>query len=96
MNIEDVKKLAMLARVDMGEEEMAGIAKDFDSILAYVGQVQQAVKTDVVEDKKPEDYRLHNIMREDVVTNNRGEYTDKILEEMPDTEAGFLKVKQIL
>ena len=96
IQLSDIKKLALLARLDMSEEEMAGIAKDFDSILAYVGQVQQAVKTDTTEDKKPEDYRLHNIMREDVATNSRGEYTDKILEEMPETEAGFLKVKQIL
>lgn len=96
MQIKDIKKLANLARIDMSEEEMKGITKNFDSILAYVGQVQNlSAKQDLV-DKKPEDYFLYNIMREDIVTNNRGEYTDRIIAEMPDTQDGFLKVKQIL
>lgn len=98
MKIEDIKKLADLARIDVSEEEMATIAKDFDPILAYVGQVQEALK--IVGqgngDKKSEDYFLHNVMREDVVTNKRAEYTDKILADAPDTEGGYLKVKQIL
>ena len=98
MKLEDVKKLADLARIDMSDEEMAIIAKDFDPILAYVGQVQEALKLseNISDGKKPEDHFLYNIMREDVVTNNGGEYTEKILADAPDTENGFLKVKQIL
>ena len=98
MKIEDVKKLADLARIDVSEDEMATIAKDFDPILAYVGQVQEALKIAEHElsEKKSEDYFLHNIMREDEVTNKRAEYTEKILADAPDTEGGYLKVKQIL
>ncbi|MFA6515404.1 MAG: Asp-tRNA(Asn)/Glu-tRNA(Gln) amidotransferase subunit GatC [Candidatus Paceibacterota bacterium] len=98
MRLEDIKKLADLARIDMSEDEMKEIAKDFDPILAYVGQVQEALKIseNISKDKIPDDYFLHNIMREDVVTNKRGEYTDKIINEMPDTQNGYLKVKQIL
>ena len=101
MQIEDIKKLADLARIDMSDEEMIEIAKDFDGILAYVGQVKEASKListrqGLAEEKNPEDYFLHNIMREDEVTNNRGEYTDKIFKNAPDTENGFLKVKQIM
>jgi len=98
MKIEDIKKLADLARIDMSEEEMIEVAKSFDSILAYVGQVQEVskVKNIELESKNSENYFLHNVMRDDVVTNNRGEYKDKIMAEMPDTQDGFLKVKQIL
>ena len=102
MRLEDVKKLADLARIDMEESEMIEISKDFDPILAYVGQIKEASKLlssqDLIEEenKIPEDYFLHNIMREDEVTNERGEYTAKILENAPDTENGYLKVKQIL
>ena len=98
MQLEDIKKLAVLARIDMSDEEMVKIAKDFDPILAYVGQVQEALKLSegISLDKKPENYFLHNVMREDIITNNRGEYTEKIIAEMPDTQDGFLKVKQIL
>jgi len=98
MQLEEIKKLADLARIDMSEEEMKEIAKDFDSILAYVGQVQEVSSRTVLEEesKKSEDYFLHNVMREDIVTNKKGEYTEKILANAPDTQDGFLKVKQIL
>jgi len=103
MQLEEIKKLANLARIDMSEEEMKEIAKDFDSILAYVGQVKEAKSIsarqdldEVSDEKKPEDYFLHNVMREDVVTNKSGEYTEKILKDATDTQDGFLKVKQIL
>ena len=100
MQLADVKKLADLARIDMEEKEMEEIAKDFDAILAYVGQIKEASKLIPGEQdismKKPEDYFLHNIMREDVAVNSRGEYTERIISEMPDTQDGYLKVKQIL
>ncbi|MFA5773745.1 MAG: Asp-tRNA(Asn)/Glu-tRNA(Gln) amidotransferase subunit GatC [Candidatus Paceibacterota bacterium] len=96
MQLEEIKKLANLARIDMSEEEMKEIAKDFDSILAYVRQVQEvSVKQDLAE-KKSEDYFLYNVMRDDVITNKRGEYRDLIMAEMPDVQDGYLKVKQIL
>lgn len=98
MQLEEIKKLADLARIDMDESEMQEIAKSFDSILAYVGQVQEVAKIKNMESesKKPEDYFLHNVTRDDEVTNKRGEYTDKIITLMPDTQDGYLKVKQIL
>jgi aspartyl/glutamyl-tRNA(Asn/Gln) amidotransferase C subunit len=67
------------------------MANEFDPILAYVGQVGEVKQTEA----KP-DYLLQTIMREDIVTNPAGEYTDKIIEQMPDSQDGFLKVKQIL
>ncbi|HLP86796.1 MAG TPA: Asp-tRNA(Asn)/Glu-tRNA(Gln) amidotransferase subunit GatC [Candidatus Paceibacterota bacterium] len=98
MKVEDVKKLADLARIEMSEDEMATIAKDFDHILAYVGQVQEALKLNenTFIDKKSEGDMMHNVMREDIAVNKPGEYTDKILQETPKTEDGYLKVKQIL
>ncbi len=39
MTLEDIKKLAEMSRIDMEETEMNDLTKDFDSILAYVGQV---------------------------------------------------------
>jgi len=98
MQLEDVKKLASLARIDMNEEEMQEVAKDFDAILAYVGQVKEvSSKQETFDDnQKPEDYFLYNIVREDIATNKTGEHTEKILDNSPDTESGFIKVKQIM
>ena len=92
MQLEEIQKLATLARIDMTDEEMTEIAHDFDSILAYVGQVQEvAGKID-----SETTHTLTNVMRSDTVTNNPGEYTEKIIAEMPDTENGYLKVKKVL
>lgn len=95
MKLEDVKKLAEMSRIDMDESQLESIAHDFDAILAYVGQVQEASKiASGAIDKK--DLNLVNVMREDVATNEAGSYSEKLIAEMPDTENNFLKVKQIL
>jgi len=98
MKLEDIKKLADLARIDISEEEMTGLAKDFDAILAYVGQVQEVSKLGKNEalHENPSNYFLQNVMREDVATNKAGEFTEKILANAPDTQDGYLKVKQIM
>lgn len=91
MQLEDIKKLASLVRLDMTDEEMNEIGISFDSILAYVGQIQEISDLDI-----SPDYHLQNIMREDIVTNTPGNFTEKIVAQMPDSVDGFLKVKQIL
>lgn len=92
MQLSDIKKLAELARLDMPEEEMSALIHDFDSILSYVGQVQEVSETSM----NNTDYLLVNVMREDIVTNPTNTYTSKMIEQMPDSQDGFLKVKQIL
>ena len=94
MLLEDIKNLANLARVDMDEAEMKEIGDSFGPILAYVGQIQE-VSEFFDSNEKADDVPI-NVLREDIVTNNRGQFTDKILENAPETEAGYLKVKQIL
>lgn len=91
MQLSDIKKLALMARVDMSDVELESMANEFDPILAYVSQVQEVEQSNI----KP-NYILENVMREDIVTNPKGKYTDKIVEQMPDSQDGFLKVKQIL
>ena len=96
MDSNEIKKLADLARIDMSEEEMKEIAKDFESILAYVGQVQEVSGEIIDHDKKPEDYFIRNVTREDVALNGNKERTDKILANAPDTQDGFIKVRKIM
>jgi aspartyl-tRNA(Asn)/glutamyl-tRNA(Gln) amidotransferase subunit C len=91
MQLADIKKLANLARIDIDENELNDLANEFDAILAYVGQIQE-----VMVDSSLKLQLVKNVMRDDEVTNKKGEYTDKIIEQMPDSENGYLKVKQIL
>jgi aspartyl-tRNA(Asn)/glutamyl-tRNA(Gln) amidotransferase subunit C len=92
MQLSDIKKLAEMARIKMSDEELESMAHDFDSILAYVDQIKQ-VSGDGNQVETP---TICNITREDLVTNESGAYTEKILREMPFTQDGYLKVKQIL
>ncbi len=96
MDSKEIKKLADLARIDMSEKEMEEIAKDFGSILAYVGQVQEVSEGIINNDKKAEDYFMRNVTREDVVENSNEERTDKILANAPDTQDRFIKVRKIM
>ena len=95
MTLEEMKKLANLARVDMSDEEMEEIGDSFGPILSYVGQIKEVSESLDTNYQEVPDEPI-NIFREDIVTNKTGQYTDKILKQAPDTEDGFLKVKQIL
>ena len=96
MDSNEIKKLADLARIDMSEEEMKEIAKDFESILAYVGQVQEVSGEIIDNDKKSEDYFVRNITREDIAEDMNKERTDKILANAPDVQDRFIKVRKIM
>lgn len=88
---EDIKHLASLARIEVTDKEAEDLTKEVDSILGYVGQIQ-SVSGDI-EQKIPE---LHNVMREDLVTNKPKEYTENLLKNAPSREGDYLKVKKIL
>ena len=87
----DIKNLASLARIEISEEEAERLTPEIDSILGYVGQIKN-----VVGNIKKEVPKLHNVMREDVVTNTSRQYTDDILNDAPDREGDYIKVKKIL
>ncbi len=92
MNIQDVEKLAQLARIDMSEEEKIELLKDLQSILGYMDKIQ-AVTMDLGE---PTAGELKNVMREDANPHEAGVYTERILASAPEAENGYIKVKQIL
>lgn len=91
MQLEDIKKLANTARIDMSTEEMQEILDTFPSILAYIDQINELPL-----EKIESVYDHTNIFRDDIVTNENGVYRDVIIAQMPDKKDGYLKVKQIL
>ena len=87
----DIKNLAELARIEISESEAEGLTSEIDSILEYIGQTKDAVGD--MEKKVPE---LHNVMRDDVVTNEPGQYAENLLKNSPAKEGNYFKVKKIL
>ncbi len=96
MKLEEIKKLAELARIEMTDDEMLAMAGDFDPILAYVGQIQKVVLKGEKGVLEGPNSALENVVKDDIATNNPGSNSEKITAEMPETQDGFLKVKQIL
>ena len=88
---EDIKNLAQLARIDIPDSEALSLTKEVDSILGYVGQIQA-----VDSDARRIIPKLRNVLRDDVVTNNSEEYTEKLLKNAPGRKENYLKVKKIL
>lgn len=90
---EEVRKLAALARIKIDDAELSAFTKDFDAIIAYVGQLEQFTVLGAEIPAKPV---LRNVMREDGEPHATGLYTEKIAEQFPAREGGALSVKQII
>ena len=91
MQLEDIKKLAETARIDMAQDEMEDILSTFPSILSYIKQIDE-ISLEPIDIS----YSDTNKLREDIVTNMGGLYSKDIISQMPDSDHGYLKVKQIL
>lgn len=89
---DDVKKLAALARLSIPDAELEAFAKEFDSILAYVGQLESL---DIASAKGavPD---VRNVLREDGTPHAPGLHTEKLAAQFPDRDGDSLKVKQIV
>lgn len=89
---EEVRKLAALARIRIDDAELEAFTKEFDGILAYVGQLEQVDLGKEANEKPP----LRNVMREDGEPHASGRYTEKLAEQFPAREGDSLAVKQII
>ncbi len=91
MEIKDIENLAELAKIKLSESEKNKLLVDMENILEYVRQIESAIE---VKNVKPK-HKLHNIWREDEIKSH--EFSrDFIIEQFPDSQDNFLKVKKIL
>jgi len=90
---DDVTRLAALARIDIPEEDRARIAKEFDSIMAYIGQLDEL---DIKTDAAPHAPKLHNVSRADADAYAPRTWTERIVRLFPAKVGNALTVKKIL
>lgn len=90
---EEVKKLAALARIEIGDAELEKFTSEFDAILAYVSQLEELEVPRDLAGGKP---TLHNVMRVDGEPHASGAYTEKLAAQFPAREGDALSVKQII
>lgn len=91
---DDVKKLANLARLDLTDAEVEKLRGEIESILSYVATIQKVPMPEGV--AASPHLALQNVMRDDINPHETGLYTKDIVDQFPDSEHNFLKVKKIL
>jgi aspartyl/glutamyl-tRNA(Asn/Gln) amidotransferase C subunit len=95
MDKDKVLQLASLARIKISDTEATNLSEEFEGILSYVSEIEKAEgKTN--NEKKPENFSIKNVIREDANPNPSGEYTEILLNEAPAREGNYFKVKKIL
>lgn len=93
MEKKDVLHLAALSRIKISDSEAEALTSDIESVLAYVGVVDQIAADSHLIKKTG---AVFNVFREDEVTNAPDLYTDAILKGAPHVDGRYLKVKKIL
>ena len=94
ISIDDVKKLANLARITLSSDEEATLAKDMEDILNYIGQLTEV--TVEPKEKNNKKMNVRNVMREDNNPDNGGEHSEIVLLATPKRRGNFVVVKNIL
>lgn len=88
----DVEHIAALARINVSEEEKAGLEKDLNNILVYVEELQKL-------DTENTEITVHTVdmenrLREDVV--KEGFTTEEALKNAPLSFEGYLTVPAVI
>ncbi len=92
----DIDNLANLARIALSESEKDKLQKDMESILGYVGELQNAPSYAEASEGKPGNHYLRNVMREDEEPFVAGVNTEIILSQAPKRKGDYYVVKKIL
>lgn len=93
MTKEEILNLGNLSRLKLTDSEAESFSQEVDAILDYVGVIEDIT---TAEDLSKKVGSVFNVFREDEVTNEPGEFTDKLVAEFPEKENNLLKVKKIL
>ena len=89
---DDVRKVAHLARLDLPEEKIATYTDQLESILQYVGQLQEVDTKGVPETTRA--VEVTNVTRADGVLPTP--VREEILSQAPQREGDFFRVPKIL
>ena len=92
ISIKDVEHVALLARLDLAEDEKQLYTEQLNAILDYIGKLQELDTEDI----SPTAHVLpiHNVMREDVTRSSIER--SEVLQNAPRQEEGQFKVPKIV
>ena len=88
----EIKKLALLSRLELKEDQIESVGKQLNDILSYMDLMSQVDITDV----KPTAHAvsMSNVMRDDVPQPSLS--NEKALQNAPEPENGCFKVPKVI
>ncbi len=89
---EIILNISKLARIEMSEKEIEKITRSFDPIMEMIDQVNSVD----LEEGVQRNFKLKNIMREDILKSYSSENKKEIIKEFPKLQNNYLKTKKIL
>lgn len=93
MEKKDIEHLAKLARIELSVKETESLADDITSILGYVSEVSDITSSTTHEKRVG---AVSNVLRDDGEPSEPGTFTEKLLNEAPERQGRYIKVKKIL
>ncbi|MEK7208619.1 MAG: Asp-tRNA(Asn)/Glu-tRNA(Gln) amidotransferase subunit GatC [Patescibacteria group bacterium] len=95
VTLEEIEKLAALARIELSDGEKQAFQKDVGAILEYVSSIKEASVgargAPALSPALPV-----NVMREDTNPHESGRYTETLLRAAPQREGNYIRVKKVL
>jgi aspartyl-tRNA(Asn)/glutamyl-tRNA(Gln) amidotransferase subunit C len=92
ISLDDVRHVAKLARLTLGEPQLAKFTGQLESILGYIAKIGEVDMTGV--EPMAHALPLHNVLREDVVEPALP--LEAVLKNAPDTDPPFFKVPKVI
>ena len=91
---EEVRHIAELARIELTAEEIEKFTREISDILGYIVQLQE-VDTNNIEPISQVTGKV-NVFREDIAEDSNEEKKNIMAQNYPDSQDGYIKVKQVL
>lgn len=92
LTLDDVRDVAMLARLALNEERLQRLTVQLEPILGYIAKLNEVDTTGV--EPMAHALPLHNVLREDVVEPSLP--LEKVLQNAPETDGPFFKVPKVI
>ncbi len=93
ITIDEVKKLAVLARIAVPEAELPKIAKDLEQIIGYISLLEKAPVVEPTDRYAPP---LSNVFRADGEPHDSDIYRTGIISNFPHKSGDYLSVKEVI
>lgn len=92
ISAEEIKKIALLSRLNVEDEDIESVGKQLNDILAYMDLLNQVDVTDV--QPMAHAVTMRNVMRDDVPQPSLS--NEKALQNAPEPENGYFKVPKVI